>query len=90
METCCSDNRKINAKLPDQREKEMEVKQIAERRDKRLFNVREAAMCLGRSEWSLRRLIWGGDLPEVRHGRRVQIDVCDLDAFIDRNKMHHC
>jgi excisionase family DNA binding protein len=66
------------------------VDQYKHGREKRLFNIKEAAMYLGRSEWSVRRLIWGGDLPEVRHGRRVQLDVCDLDAFIDRNKMPHC
>ena len=54
---------------------------------KRLFTIEEAGEYLGRSTWSVRRLIWGGTLPPVRHGRRIHIDLLDLDAFIDRHKM---
>ena len=32
---------------------------------KRLFNLSEAAAYLGRSTWSVRRLIWDGALPSV-------------------------
>ena len=54
---------------------------------KRLYNVTEAAEYLGRSTWSVRRLIWSGALPTVRHGRRVQVDVWDMDSFIEQNKV---
>ena len=54
---------------------------------KRLYTIEEAGEYLGRSTWSVRRLIWGGTLPPVRHGRRIHIDLMDLDAFIDRHKM---
>jgi excisionase family DNA binding protein len=53
---------------------------------KRLYSVEEAAVYLGRSEWSVRRLLWNGLLPEVRIGRRVQVDIRDLDVFIEHNK----
>ncbi len=53
---------------------------------KRLYSIAEAAVYLGRSTWSVRRLIWSGDLPEVRAARRVHVDVRDLDDFIDRHK----
>ncbi len=53
---------------------------------KRLYTIAEAAVYLGRSPWSVRHLIWGGQLPEVRTSRRVHLDIKDLDAFIDRNK----
>jgi excisionase family DNA binding protein len=53
---------------------------------KRLYSVPEAALYLGRSSWSVRRLIWSGELPEVRAGRRVHLDIKDLDTFIDRHK----
>ena len=43
-------------------------------------------MYLGRSEWSMRRLIWDGLLSQVKVGRRVQVDIRDLDAFIEHNK----
>jgi excisionase family DNA binding protein len=54
---------------------------------KRLYSVPEAALYLGRSSWSVRRLIWSGELPEVRAGRRVHLDINDMDAFIEKNKL---
>ncbi len=54
---------------------------------KRLYRIDEAALYLGRSEWSIRRLIWGGHLPQVRQGRRVHIDIQDMEQFIERNKI---
>ena len=54
---------------------------------KRLYSLPEAAMYLGRSTWSVRRLIWSGELPQVRAGGRVHVDVRDLDEFIDKNKV---
>ena len=58
-----------------------------ERQSKRLFNLIEAAGYLGRSEWSIRRLIWSGELPHIRHGRRIHVDLHDMEAFIDRNRV---
>ena len=54
---------------------------------KRLYRVEEAAEYLGRSTWSVRRLIWAGELPAVRAGGRVHVDVQDMDAFIEQNKV---
>ncbi len=54
---------------------------------KRLYSLSEAAIYLGRSIWSVRRLLWDGELPQVRVGRRVHIDLRDMDAFIDQNKV---
>lgn len=53
---------------------------------KRLYSIPEAAQYLGRSTWSVRRLVWSGELPEVRAGRRVHLDIKDIDAFIEMNK----
>jgi excisionase family DNA binding protein len=54
---------------------------------KRLYSLPEAAVYLGRSTWSVRRLVWNGELPQVRAGRRVHVDVQDMDAFIEHNKV---
>lgn len=54
---------------------------------KRLFSLPEAAIYLGRSDWSVRRLIWSGALPSVRAGRRVHVDVKDMDEFIEKHKV---
>ena len=53
---------------------------------KRLYTLSEAALYLGRSTWSIRRLIWKGDLPQVRAGGRVHVDIRDMDVFIDKHK----
>jgi excisionase family DNA binding protein len=53
---------------------------------KRLYTLDEAATYLGRSTWSVRHLIWKGLLPQVRPDKRVQIDVRDMDEFIEKYK----
>ena len=53
---------------------------------KRLFTLPEAAIYLGRSIWSIRRLVWNGDLPQVRLRGRVHVDIQDMDSLIERNK----
>ena len=53
---------------------------------KRLYTLPEAGTYLGRSTWSVRRLVWAGELPAVRAGGRVHVDVQDMDEFIERNK----
>lgn len=55
---------------------------------KRLYTLREAAEYLGRSVWSMRELIWSGQVPVVKGegSRKIFLDVVDLNEFIDRNK----
>ena len=52
----------------------------------RLLSIKGAAFYLGLSYWGLRGLIWNGSLPAVRAGRRILVDIRDLDAWIERNK----
>ena len=47
----------------------------------RLFSVLEAARYLGVSRWTVR------ELPSVRIGRRLLVDLLDLDAFLRRVKI---
>ncbi len=54
---------------------------------KRLYTIQEAAKYLGRSIWSIRELIWSGKLPAVKVGRRIHLDLYDLDDFIEQNKV---
>ncbi len=55
---------------------------------KRLYTLKEAAEYLGRSEWAMRELIWAAKLPVVRPGggRKIFLDIEDLDRFITQNK----
>ena len=59
---------------------------MSEAVSKRLYSVKEAGRYLGRSPWTIRRLIRDGVLREVRQGRRVMIDLVDMDLFIEKYK----
>ena len=54
---------------------------------KRLYSIPEAAEYLGRSVWSVRELIWGGKLPCIKAGRRIHLDIFDINQWIERNKV---
>ncbi len=55
---------------------------------KRLYSAREAGIYLGgKSAWTVRELMWRGELPYVTIGkRRIAFDVHDLDRFIEERK----
>lgn len=52
----------------------------------RLISQHEAAAYLGISYWTLRDLVFRGDIPYVRVKRRVLVDRLDLEAYIARCK----
>jgi excisionase family DNA binding protein len=54
---------------------------------KRLYNIQEASCYLGRTVNALQEMIWAGKLPYVKDGKRILLDVRDMDSFIDRNKI---
>lgn len=53
---------------------------------KRLYSIPEAAFYLGRTVDALREILWAGKIPYVKDGRRVLLDVKDMDEYIERNK----
>ena len=56
---------------------------------KRLYTVREAAYFLGRSEYSVRVLIWGKKIPVLKNegrGSKIWLDINDLNNFIQNSK----
>jgi excisionase family DNA binding protein len=53
---------------------------------KRLLTVEEAGILLALGPWRVRTLIWSGELPYVRLGRRILIETCELEALIQRKK----
>lgn len=54
---------------------------------KRLYNLKEASVYLGRSVWGVRELIWAGKIPVVKDGRKMFIDIIDLEKYVENNKM---
>jgi len=59
---------------------------IANPLNKRLFDLKEAAHYLGRPIFSVRTLIWNGALPVIKDGRKLYLDIFDMDTYIERNK----
>jgi len=53
---------------------------------KRLYSIREAAVYLGISTWSVRKMIWAGKIPYIKNGKRILLDIRDIDEWIDANK----
>jgi hypothetical protein len=51
--------------------------------------LKRTAEVLGLTVWAMRERIWGGDIPGVRFqgGRKMYIDILDIEQFIERNKM---
>lgn len=56
---------------------------------KRLLTIKEAGDYLGRSVWSVRELIWAGSLPCVKVGKRIHLDIFDLDRWIEAHKTRY-
>jgi predicted DNA-binding transcriptional regulator AlpA len=53
---------------------------------RRLISLAETAQALGMSPASVRRLVWQGQLRTVRITRRLQFDLRDIEALIERSK----
>lgn len=53
---------------------------------KRLYTVPEAAHYLGRTVDGLREMLYVGKLPYVKDGRRVLLDIQDMDRYVEANK----
>ena len=54
----------------------------------RLLPLKQAAEYIGLTVWGMRERIWAGDIPVVRFpgGRKMFVDVRDIEDFIQRNK----
>ena len=53
---------------------------------KRLYNIFEASCYLGRSVDSLRELLWAGKIDFIKDGKRIYLDVRDMDTYIEQSK----
>jgi excisionase family DNA binding protein len=65
----------------------LKAQRIASPPCQRLYDLKSAAKYLGRSVWSVREMIWRGELPVVRSGRKQYLDLFDMDAWVERNKV---
>lgn len=56
---------------------------------KRLYSIKELVREIGATEWFWRTQIWDGQLPYVQVGRKMFIELKDIDIFIQKNKMQN-
>jgi excisionase family DNA binding protein len=61
----------------------------APRLQKRLYSIKEAAVYLGRSVWAVREMIWAGKIPYVKDGKRILLDIFDMDRWIEQSKAQY-
>ncbi len=54
---------------------------------KRLYTIEEAGVYLGRPPWGVRELIWKGKIPFIQDGRKYYLDLRDMDAYIEKQKV---
>ena len=66
---------------------EMKMQTPVSAPQRRLLTAAQAGEYLGRSEAAVRQMIFKKQIPVVRDGRNVRIDVRDLDDRIDDLKM---
>ena len=54
----------------------------------RLLPIKDAAQWLGLTVWAIRERIWSGQIPVIQFpgGRKMYIDINDLESFIQKNK----
>jgi excisionase family DNA binding protein len=57
-----------------------------DRPSKRLYNLNEASLYLGRSVCALREMIWAGKLPVIKDGRRILLDIYDMDRWVEQSR----
>ncbi|MBC2736540.1 MAG: helix-turn-helix domain-containing protein [Desulfobacteraceae bacterium] len=57
--------------------------------EKRLYSIKELVTEIGATEWFWRSQIWDGQLPFVQVGRKMFIDINDLEDFIKANKQKY-
>jgi hypothetical protein len=52
------------------------------------LTLKKAAEYLGLTVWGMRERIWAGDVPVIRFpgGRKMFVDIQDLETFIQQNK----
>lgn len=53
---------------------------------KRLLTVAEAGVFVNLGPWCIRRLIYSGQIPYVKIGRRILLDRKDIEEFIEARK----
>lgn len=57
--------------------------------NKRLYSIKESADYLGRTVWAVREMIYAGKIFYIRDGRRMLLDINDMDRWIEDNRTRY-
>ncbi len=60
---------------------------VRNREEVRLLNVKEAALFLGTTDKTLYTKIWRREIPFIKIGRSVRFDIRDLEVLIERSRV---
>jgi excisionase family DNA binding protein len=63
---------------------------VKDSRSQRLLTVKQAGSYLALGQWRIRSLIYRGELPYIRLGRRILLDLKDLDSLVKAKKRREC
>ena len=69
--------------------KTQRISNPSQKLNKRLYSIPEAGQYLGRTVWSIREMIYAGKIPYIRDGRRMLLDINDMDAWIENNRCQY-
>ncbi|MGD0229616.1 MAG: helix-turn-helix domain-containing protein [Syntrophorhabdales bacterium] len=53
---------------------------------RRLYPIKEAAGYMGFSPWTVRGLIWKGEIAHINVAGKYFLDITDMDRWIEINK----
>ena len=53
---------------------------------RRLYAIKEAAVYMGFSPWTVRDMIWAGEIPYIKRGAKYFLDIADIDRWIEKSK----
>lgn len=54
--------------------------------ERRLYSIKEVALYLGRSPWTIAEMVRTGKLPYIPDGKRRFLDIEDINKWIVSNK----
>ena len=69
--------------------KTQRISNPSQKLNKRLYSIPEAGEYLGRTVWSIREMIYAGKIPYIRDGRRMLLDIRDMDSWIEENRTRY-
>ncbi|HBB15744.1 MAG: hypothetical protein A3J94_14085 [Syntrophus sp. RIFOXYC2_FULL_54_9] len=69
--------------------KTQRISNPSQKLNKRLYSIPEAGQYLGRTVWSVREMVYAGKIPYIRDGRRMLLDIHDMDAWIEENRTRY-